>query len=65
MLRLYAKFQCSTMSETGQKVCGGWCVVVGGVETYYSVKLNFKLNNRENVRIITFTLLPILIICCK
>ena len=27
MLRLYTKFQCSTMPGTGQKVCGG---VVGG-----------------------------------
>ena len=28
MLRLYTEFQCFTMPGTGQKVCGGWVVVV-------------------------------------
>ena len=43
LLNLYAKFQPSTMSGSGLKVCGGggggWWVVVG-VETHYSVKLS-------------------------
>ena len=42
VLKLYAKFQPSTMSGSGLKVCGGgwWWLVVVGVETYYSVKLS-------------------------
>ena len=32
LIELHTKFQPSTMSGTGQKVCGGWVVVVvGGV----------------------------------
>ena len=33
------------MPETGRKVCGGGWVGGGGVETYFSVQLSFKLNN--------------------
>ena len=37
LIMMYAKFQPSTMSWPGQKVCcGGW---LGGFETNYSVKL--------------------------
>ena len=42
LLKLYAKFQLSTISVSGQKVCGGWWLWVvggGGVETNYSVQL--------------------------
>ena len=55
LIMLYAKFQPSTMSGSGQKVyCVGWV----GVETNYSVKLKLllKLNNMyQRVSKISFT----------
>ena len=45
LIMLYVKFQPSTMSGSGQQVCCGGLVGVGGVETNYSVKLWLKMNN--------------------
>ena len=39
LIKLYAKFQPSTVSGSGQKVCGGGNGGWVGVETNYSVKL--------------------------
>ena len=51
MLRLYNKFQCSTMPGTGQKVCGGGGVVVVVVVVWWWLKptLVFSLAQAEQL----------------